>query len=117
MKKLISVLGFCLASLITTTSFASEWLEGVYINQDEGSSMNEVIFCKVGKAYAGMSPRQYTISREGDFNHVILNSNGTFKFKVSLDKTELFPADKFTTDWFTKSSLKLDPKRSDTCNW
>lgn len=117
MKKLSRLLSLCSLVLVAGNALAADWLVGVYVNQDEKASMNEAVFCKEGKVYTGMSPRQYTISSKDNVNYIVLQSNGTFTFRVSDDKTELFPADSFTTQWFTKSSLKLDPKRKDTCNW
>ncbi|MGR5211610.1 hypothetical protein ACPV4A_13745 [Vibrio rotiferianus] len=117
MKKLSLLLSLCSLGLVANSCFAAEWLEGVYVNQDESSSMDEAIFCDSGKAYAGMAPRLYQIEVKDDGNYVVLNSNGKFTFKISDDRTELFPADGFTSQWFTETSLKLDPKRNDTCNW
>ncbi|MFN1582032.1 hypothetical protein [Vibrio rotiferianus] len=117
MKKLSLLLSLCSLGLVANGCFAAEWLEGVYVNQDESSLMDEAIFCDSGKAYAGMAPRLYQIEEKDDGNYVVLNSNGKFTFKISDDRTELFPADGFTSQWFTETSLKLDPKRNDTCNW
>lgn len=103
--------------LVVQSAFAAEWLTGVYINQDENAMMDEVVFCTDGKAYAGMSPRDYQISTKDDGDYVVLNSNGTFTFKVSEDRATLTPADEFTSSWFTKSSLKLNPSKKDSCNW
>ncbi|WP_116644315.1 hypothetical protein [Salinivibrio sp. HTSP] len=103
------------ASLFANASFAQDWLEGVYINQDKDSLMEEVIFCQGGKAYAGMSPRKYEMTAKNDEKLVVLKSNGVFTFKVSADNKELFPVDDFTKNWFTEKTLLLDSNRTDTC--
>ncbi|WP_025675458.1 hypothetical protein [Salinivibrio socompensis] len=77
--------------------------------------MEEVIFCKGGKAYAGMSPRKYEMTTKNDEKLVVLKSNGAFTFKVSADNKELFPVDNFTKNWFTEKTLLLDSNRTDTC--
>ncbi|RXJ68252.1 hypothetical protein CRV08_08350 [Halarcobacter ebronensis] len=118
MQKSFNLLtGLFLLGTAAISLFATDWLTGVYINQDKKSFMDEVIFCENGKAYAGMAPRKYEIVDKGDEKLIVLNSNGKFTFKISENKDELFPADKFTKDWFTTATLKLDPKRKDKCNW
>lgn len=102
-------------SLFANASYAQEWLEGVYINQEKDSLMEEVVFCKDGKAYAGMSPRNYEMTTKNDERFVVLKSNGVFTFKVSDDNKELFPVDSFTKNWFTEKTLLLDSDRKDTC--
>lgn len=99
------------------TASTSEWLTGVYVNQDKNSSMDEVVFCDAGKAYAGMGHREYQISKQDGHDIVVLQSNGKFSFNVSADRKELLPADDFTKEWFTKTKLTLDAERNDTCNW
>jgi hypothetical protein len=117
MKKQLTLTTALFLGLTSMSAFAQDWIEGVYINQDTKSFMKEVIFCKDGKAYSGMSPRKYEVVSKNNETHIVLNSNGVFTFKLSNDKKELFPVDEFTTKWFTKKSLKLDANRKDTCNW
>lgn len=117
MKKIFSLSSICLLVFGSLSLYANDWIEGVYINQDEKSFMKEVVFCKDGKAYSGMSPRNYEILTKNNEKQIILNSNGKFTFKVSSDNKELFPVDDFTKKWFTKKSLKIDISRKDKCNW
>lgn len=103
--------------LCSYSAVASDWLQGVYINNDKNSGMDEVIFCDAGKAYAGMAHRQYTIETKDGQQIVELSSNGKFHFIVTDNGEKLLPADSFTKDWFTSSSLTKDTTRTDTCNW
>lgn len=115
MKSLSAVL-IAAGVLSASPAFAADWLQGVYVNQDADGLMKEVVFCDGGKAYAGMGHRQYTVDKEDGKTVVTLQSNGTFHFTESKDGA-LLPADDFTKEWFTKTSLVKDPSRKDTCNW
>lgn len=97
---------------------APSWLNGVYINKDKTPSIDEVVLCDDGKAYlGGLAQGSYQIHSEGKVDYITLQSNGLFTFTVSNDRQKLLPSDSFTLDWFTKSELKLDSSRNDTCNW
>jgi hypothetical protein len=115
--KMIRILAVAATMALPSPVLAADWLQGVYLNNDKDSSMDEVIFCADGKAYAGMGHRTYAINSENGQKVLTLSSNGTFTFTVSDDENTLLPADKFTKDWFTTTSLSKDPKRTDTCNW
>ena len=109
---------FAVAFLAAGSASADEWLQGTYINDDADGMMSEAIFCDAGKAYVGgMARRTYTVEMRDGKKFVVLNSNGKFTFSVSDDSEKLLPADDFTKEWFTKTSLTKDPKRKDTCNW
>jgi hypothetical protein len=117
MKKLSLLLSLGMITTLATSAYADNWLEGTYMNQDKNNSMDEIIFCKDGKVSVAMTKRKYKILTKNNEQYVELNSNGKFTFKVSADKKELSPADKFTKDWFTQTGLKLDAKKKGTCNW
>lgn len=117
MKAIGRALVFAIPFLAAGPVAAEEWLQGTYINQDEDSLMDEATFCEDGKVYAGMAPRTYKMETRDGKPVVVLSSNGTFTFTVSDDEQMLTPADDFTKEWFTKTGLKKDPARDDTCNW
>ncbi|WP_321502402.1 hypothetical protein [Breoghania sp.] len=118
MKKTFGLMAFAAASLMVAGSAsAADWLQGTYVNTDKESLMDEAIFCDGGKAYAGMAQRTYSTEMRDGKQVVVLNSNGKFTFIVAEDGEKLLPADVFTKEWFTKTGLKKDANRKDTCNW
>ncbi|MDJ0931182.1 hypothetical protein [Breoghania sp.] len=118
MKKAASYLSIVtISSVMAGSAMVADWLEGTYVNQDADSLMKEAVFCDGGKAYAGMGHRIYTVEAREGTKYVVLQSDGKFTFSVSDDGQTLSPADDFTKEWFTKTGLKKDPKRTDTCNW
>lgn len=92
-----------------------QWLSGVYVNQDQGALADELTFCPAGKALFSSILAAYVVEGKDDGRVVTLYSNGAFTLKVADNGNQLLPADDFTRQWLTKSSLKRDTRKQDEC--
>ncbi|KAA8998564.1 hypothetical protein FJU30_16315 [Affinibrenneria salicis] len=114
--------GKCLAIALSlglsSQLMASEpqWLEGTFVNQDKTSLAKELAFCPAGKASFSGIRAAYVIEGKDNERIITLYSNGAFKLKVAQNGDELLPADDFTKQWLTETSLKRDPNQQYQCN-